>query len=229
MNPTCKECSTALTARQISRGHVFCGCHCSGVARMRSRGARGLLQREFSSDLVLKGINLINSGMRWRDAARVVKMSFHSLRKRAKQMGISVRIGHVKTIAPMTLNIPTRESELGYLAAIIDGEGTISLHRGKRDQVFVTVANTDLALIDWLDAIGGRVRRLKPVRLTNNLGFRKPAYVWAIVARLEVEALLRAVEPFMIIKRQKAQDALARLASFKQEYSIVDDRIRKAA
>ena len=226
---TCKECGTSLSKHQISRGCIFCGNRCSGIARIRSRGERGLLQREFSEDLVLKGITLINSGMRWRDAARVVKMSFHSLRKRAKKMGISVRIGHVKTVVPMALTIPLRESELGYLAAIIDGEGTVSIYRGTRRAVQVSVANTDVGLMEWLKLIGGRIRARKPVKLNSGLGFRKPQFTWAVVARLEVEALLRAVEPYMIIKRAKAQEALRLLESFKQEYSIVEDRYRKAA
>lgn len=101
------------------------------------------------------------------------------------------------TIADRVLTV----AEAAYIAAMIDGEGTISI-RGART-VRIAVINTDEALIAFLCSFGGAagVRALIPNR--------RQCFAWTVGHRHDVQWLLSQVEPYMIVKRQKAIDALA--------------------
>lgn len=93
-------------------------------------------------------------------------------------------------------------AEAAYIAAMIDGEGTISV-RGERN-VRVTVANTDPELMAWMEGFGGTVTSTgRPIAT------RRECFRWGVSNRHDVRWLLSQVEPYMIVKRQKAIDALA--------------------
>lgn len=105
-----------------------------------------------------------------------------------------------------------REFEIGRLAAYIDGEGTIGIARrkpwiekrtGKRRRVSfslrVSVANTDLILIEWLcQKFGGTFvkKRARNDRC-------KAEAEWVICGRNAFK-LLREMNPFLIIKGERA-------------------------
>lgn len=127
--------------------------------------------------------------------------------KRLKAWGIPNR-GHVAFAE--SIRMPLDRARLGYIAGIIDGEGTISILRppGKRTRVTVQVASTTRALHDWLlEEVGGKV--YERVGL-NHLGTR-PIWYWHLVRMRDVRMFLSAIEPFMIIKRSLANDALEAL------------------
>lgn len=101
---------------------------------------------------------------------------------------------------------PITEADRAYLAGIIDGEGSIMAHHHKSSgawMVIVTVANTDLRLIDWLDARWhASVCRQRP-----GTGGHKDCYAWTVTNR-RVVPVLEAALPYLVLKREHAEIAL---------------------
>lgn len=100
------------------------------------------------------------------------------------------------------------ETELAYIAGIVDGEGSISLvrsthakrTRGRYIYPMVRVANTDRLLIEWLIAKTGcgavrySVQSGDRFKLVHHVG-------WAVSDAIE---LLKAIRPFLVIKAGRA-------------------------
>ena len=110
----------------------------------------------------------------------------------------------------------------GYLAGIVDGEGTITIGRSentaekkgkyRHGQVYTSVGfsvkasvkNTDLRLMKWLKKrFGGEFYK----DTTNRNPNWKDAYVWFHAAESKQEFLL-SILPYLIIKRDQALVAL---------------------
>jgi len=91
--------------------------------------------------------------------------------------------------------------EWTYLAGIIDGEGSISCPEYKT--LYLAIVNTDRKLIDWLlETLGGTVFT------TKHQGTRwKDGYRWSLFG-LDAQRILRKVEPYLIIKKERARLAL---------------------
>ncbi len=98
-----------------------------------------------------------------------------------------------------------------YLAGFIDGEGTIGMKREQRSHSkhgsgsyvpYVSAANTDPQVIEWLHMVfGGGLRK----RATTVGGNAKPfIWVWAVGARASV-AVCKELMPFLRMKRPQAQ------------------------
>jgi hypothetical protein len=99
------------------------------------------------------------------------------------------------------------DTELAYLAGIIDGEGYVQIARystgtyGPR----LTVGNTSRALIDYLHVkYGGKVYTVNPKHQRGNA---KPAWTWFLGGTAMVK-LLAEVEPFLLVKRAQARAVL---------------------
>ena len=95
-----------------------------------------------------------------------------------------------------------------YLAAMIDGEGSIRLDPGKGRLLGYStsfyVTNTHRGLMDWLEeTFGGKVYSYQPL----NPKYRTK-YVWLLRDAGSVEAALEAVLPWLIVKRDKALKVL---------------------
>jgi hypothetical protein len=120
--------------------------------------------------------------------------------------------------------------EVGYLAGIIDGEGCINITNGRRksgkrigERVWIArlhIVTTDILLVNWLkDKIGVgsyyQERRKKP--RPNH----KQVYVFVISAILDLYAVLKAISPFLIIKKAKALECIEDL-----EYKINKNHIQ---
>jgi hypothetical protein len=107
---------------------------------------------------------------------------------------------------PSQLRLPDAIG-LAYLAGIVDGEGSIRSggYNTKTDWQ-ITVSNTDPNLMEWLKTIGGRV--YVPSMASNQLG-HKQCFTWSVHRSNEVVALLMALLPYLIIKREPARRALS--------------------
>jgi hypothetical protein len=99
------------------------------------------------------------------------------------------------------------KAKYGYLAGIIDGEGCITVGRGIRENgvinynSIVMVTNTNKAVIEWLhEQFGGMYYGSKP----NNL-VSKPSYRWRLLKKKDIELLLLAIIPYLIIKKEQAK------------------------
>lgn len=133
-----------------------------------------------------------------RDTAREYGISTVTLSQRGKELGYLRGAGHRRS----RLALPQDVGVFGYLAGIIDGEGSlITDHHGRWR---IHVVNTDIHLVDWLKQIGGKAY-LRSAR--GRLG-KRPIYAWVVDAQREVEEILRAVSPYMRIKHDKARRAL---------------------
>lgn len=97
------------------------------------------------------------------------------------------------------IKIPNDAISLGYLAGIIDGEGSI---RFRKDRPFVAVYNTSMDLMNWLiDHVGGGITGV------DRRG-RELSYQWSISAAREVYLLCNSIDYLLIIKRNDAVDAI---------------------
>lgn len=106
-----------------------------------------------------------------------------------------------------SIRLPTSEAQLGYIAALVDGEGTIHISRrasSGRHPVYVAIANTDRALMEWLAQFGGIVRWYDRA----NKPHWKRAATWTVAKAIDAYHLLIAIEPYMIVKRNRAQEAI---------------------
>lgn len=94
-------------------------------------------------------------------------------------------------------------------AAFLDGEGHIGINRNKTkrgvyDYLMVIVTNTDPRLIRWLiETFGGSVRRGQRKSPKHRMVFK-----WGVSCR-DAEALLRGCLPYLLLKHDQAQIALA--------------------
>lgn len=110
------------------------------------------------------------------------------------------------------------ETEIAYLAGILDGEGclTIELRKGtgkyegrRYTRPLVHVVNTDLGLLAWIqERFGGRINP-QPVGKASERA--KPCYrlTWHNATAVD---LVRVVQPYLVIKGRQA-DALIRFSA----------------
>lgn len=91
------------------------------------------------------------------------------------------------------------EQEKGYLAAIIDGEGTITLTKDKEFRYpVVQVTSTTYEIVDYLKRTFGGVISVKRERNPN----WKQAYNWKIERRKAIDLLAEVVELLHEPKKQ---------------------------
>lgn len=111
------------------------------------------------------------------------------------------------------LNLLT-EPQKAYIAGIIDGEGSIMGYKVSRKaaargfgwKLGVSVGNTNYDLIHWLrDTTGiGSWRESSEPKNPKH----KRAAKWYVSSRKDIEQLLEAVLPYLLIKRRNAELAL---------------------
>ena len=110
-----------------------------------------------------------------------------------------------RPVARKDMKTDWTDSELAYLAGIIDGEGCFVLHDhgSHRFGCALAVGNTDPRLTEWLRArFGGSVG-------VEKRGQRwKACYRWKASAK-DLESIILAVLPFLVIKRDRAELILA--------------------
>ena len=102
----------------------------------------------------------------------------------------------------MTVKIPIESWKIGYLAGLIDGEGTVGLYKHAeafekiRPRFFVT--NNSEVLMLWLkNTFGGAIRR-------HGNGYR-----WSFWAIKDVQEILKPITPFLLIKKENAKKVLS--------------------
>ncbi len=125
-------------------------------------------------------------------------------------------------------------AEIGYMAAIIDGEGCIGIYRRKRGDrrsdghaIRITITNTDRRLIDWIhERFGGvtwtdnRDRQACPERW-------KPSHIWASHNAAACQ-ILTLVLPHLVIKGAQARLALAFREHIEEEKRLAPRRVEPA-
>jgi len=142
------------------------------------------------------------------------------IRQRAHQISVRKNLDAYEGGMPFTGSVigHLSETEKGYLAGIIDGEGCIMLarHLGKRGKyvyhVYVAIANTSVALHHWLEQRlpgAGYVRQRRRVKVdarsTSNQPLWRTGYDWIISGNRVAMVLLREITPYLVIKRAQAE------------------------
>lgn len=125
-----------------------------------------------------------------------------TIRQRLIKYGIKRRENNISTIRK--ISIPTDENKMAYFAGIIDGEGNIIFLKSKnaRDGFLprVAVKNTDKKLMDWIvKNFGATYYTSKPPK--KHPGY-KTSYQWHTDSTLDIYYLLKAVLPYLIIKKK---------------------------
>jgi hypothetical protein len=98
------------------------------------------------------------------------------------------------------------KAKYGYFAGILDGEGCLSITVGHKEtctnyNATMQVQNTSKPLIDWLQKkFGGSVYLSK--KATEKT---KEAYMWRVLKKKEIEILLLATLPYLVVKREQAK------------------------
>lgn len=103
-------------------------------------------------------------------------------------------------LAPCAVTIPAGE-RLGYLAGLIDGEGSM---RFVRSRPFVAVYG-ELVIAEWLRTNIGGVYGKPDCR------GRVPNYAWRVGGARDVYAVCRAIRPLLVVKGDDCDQVLTAL------------------
>lgn len=115
-----------------------------------------------------------------------------------RQRTIRFNANRTYDIQPRTIQIPSGFS-LGYLAGLIDGEGSIIVRRGSP---CVVVYNTNRKMMEWLKAnVGGSWK-------TGDRRGRKPNLYWHITSARNCALLLEELRGCLIEKEPQRQAVL---------------------
>jgi hypothetical protein len=108
------------------------------------------------------------------------------------------------------------QSQISYLAGIIDGEGTFYIGRtGKKWNSRLLIVNTDKRLIDWLqNNFGGLVYSRKSLKNPT----WKTKYEW-ILEKAKILPICEIVIPHLICKKEQAD----LMIKFRQSFLIKRD------
>lgn len=133
--------------------------------------------------------------------AQKYRTSPMTLKRELERRGIPRYVAGVASRT--TLTLPSDPAHIGYIAGLLDGEGTIINTDYCR---MVNIVNTDVPMIEWLSRIGGSVQwRTKQAKDGVK---RKPLAAWVVADALGMHRLLTAVEPYLIVKRERARGLL---------------------
>ena len=101
-------------------------------------------------------------------------------------------------------HIELTDTEAAYIAGIVDGEGSINMNAFRKQPIpQVSIANTDIRLINWLME---KLKSLNPHLYTRPATeTQKPVYKIYVANNASVQALLERIVPYMVIKKERAE------------------------
>jgi hypothetical protein len=97
------------------------------------------------------------------------------------------------------------EHEKSWLAAAIDGEGTITLHWKRKRSVptgKILITNNSKKFLDY-------AKMITRTGTTRQKQRGSKSYVWLVSNRADLIAILRQILPYLIIKRRQAEILLS--------------------
>lgn len=142
-----------------------------------------------------------------------------AIRNKAKRLGVQNN-GHFHNIIKTELP-KLSDFDLGYIAAFLDGEGSVthSSSASTRIQFRVKIANSDQDVIVWLREILGIGRlRISKARKHQHLD----SFIFIIERQGDVWGFLDMIIPYLKIKKQKSIKVLNELERrYKNKKSIM--------
>lgn len=132
------------------------------------------------------------------------EVSLNAIRTQASKFGLKRdKFATARSIG-IPSHLPTNPVTLAYIAGILDGEGHIGINIVK-PSFRVAIVNTNLDLIKWLsDQLGGRIRSLKKTQARH-----LTCYQWICTSRYNIVPLLKALSPYLIVKKTIAETCIA--------------------
>jgi hypothetical protein len=104
----------------------------------------------------------------------------------------------------ITIGEPT-QTDLAYLAGLIDGEGHVSIHPKKA----IVLCMTDIPLLDWCHAKFSGTMSGNWINEKN--ASARPRKMWHLSRIADLAYVLPLLDPYLVLKRAEC-DALRRLA-----------------
>ncbi|MEM2447880.1 MAG: hypothetical protein QXT14_02880 [Candidatus Bathyarchaeia archaeon] len=174
------------------------------------------LRWKVSAQIEEKIIKLYKEGKRPSVIAREVGISGTHVRNILKSR-YGVLVYPKRALWHEICKIPDDDVEKGYLAAAIDGEGSIEFKQSKRDKtthVYVEVFNTNFKMIERLyNNWGGTLYERRKGRPNWKTG-----YIWGVYRSFDVYKILKVVLPYLSVKRERAERGLKLLADTISSY-----------
>lgn len=108
---------------------------------------------------------------------------------------------------------PLSVADAAYIAGIMDGEGSIcisrktdsTMKRGYCYRLHVTIANTDLPLVEWLMVVTGLGKVYTQKRINQK---HKQAYHWNLWS-IQAYQVLKEIYPYLRQKKERAKIGMA--------------------
>jgi len=145
--------------------------------------------------------------------AQKLGRSEDSIYSKARHMGIKASLSH-KHFKPSLKFGHLTETELAYIAGIIDGEGWITNKcRGRGFELVLFVGNTDAKLLNWLaDKLQLKPERHGRIKSPKH----KPLFTLSLSTHHTFK-LLNLLIPYLIAKREQAQELCRQYQQYFEE------------
>ncbi len=95
------------------------------------------------------------------------------------------------------------DTDKAYIAGIIDGEGCLVIrHQNNKRSYYpiIQVCNTDYKMVSYLLTVTG----IGSICTGKQFGNRKEYYKWTVAKSVDVYALLDAISPYLITKKERS-------------------------
>lgn len=103
-------------------------------------------------------------------------------------------------------------AEKAWLAATIDGEGSLGLYRAKDGRyVQIQMGNTNKRFVDEMRRIVGCGSRVRRHKFAKSHKGRKPMFHYSLKGSTRCYWVLKQITDYLIIKKQKALDIIKEL------------------
>jgi hypothetical protein len=144
------------------------------------------------------------------ELSQIFKRSKGAIASKIYQLGLATyHYNELRNSTNINTNLP--EWFKGYIAGLVDGEGTVSIEKvNRKDRKYgqykpiVKISNTCREALDTIAKyVGGFRYTIKEGRTTHNS--KKPIYDIQLVRCKDVEVFLEMILPYLIIKRKHAE------------------------
>jgi hypothetical protein len=161
-------------------------------------------------------VKLYQGGLTVKEVAENVGRSPTTVRYILEKHGIKRRNPHIKH---PSMKEKIDEKDIIYLAGLFDGEGSVFISKRKNGHSFdvrLAIYNTSEELMTWLrETFGGTVvvsiKQGKSIGI-GNYKVRKNVLAWQKYRHVEVKKLLELMLPYLKVKREKAIEAVRKIA-----------------
>jgi len=190
---------------------------------LKKTGNFGHPLHKTSPETIKKIIALYKKGLSCRKIAEKLKIDQRVVWKYLEKAGFKLNRYWLK---PPSVKIPKDKTKLAYFAGLVDGEGYISLCKqsdGKYLTPYLAITNTSENLMEWLEKNFAKHHYKIHVKRQTTLPSgkkitQKHELVWLTNRTTDVYVLLKAILPFLVIKRKQAEKVL----------EVLEKRIKRA-